>query len=324
MQASTILDKFEAVMIDIRLWSAMKKLTEADLNLAPGTLPPKELASLASIRIVNPETLDVFETLKRRATRLCEKFGVRFLGGYAIPKDRIAELLPQLQSICDEGEKERADLINNYTRHIDEFCDEWKAYAHIIRAKAPTPASVESKILFSYQVFQVGQPSSSPAAAKTLDRVVGGLADQLAEEIAKVSNDIWETSFKGKSEVKQTAINSLQPVLKKMQSLSFLNPAVGAVAGRLEQVLNDIPKTGKIEGAHFDAVVGVILLMANADRMRAHAEGLAEALDALPDVPVPPVATTPDVQMTISGLLTTTPNTAVTAAVKDAVAEEFY
>lgn len=319
---SNVLDRFEAVMIDIRLWSAMKKLTEADLNLPPNTLPPKELASLSSIRIIDPEKLDIFETLKRRATRLCEKFGVRFLGGYAIPKDRIAELLPELQKICSEGEEERAKLVDTYTRSIDEFCEKWPNYSHLIREKAPTPGAVEKKIQFDYQIFAVGKPDSADAA-KSLNKVVHGLADQLADEIAKVSNDIFETSFKGKVEVKQTAINSLQPVLKKMQSLSFLNPAVASVALKLETVLGSLPKTGKIEGAHYDSVLSVLLLMSDANRMREHADGLSDALDAI-SAPVIPAATTP--QMTLTGLLATPPTTTAvsvsTAKVEEP--EEFY
>ena len=57
-----ILDELLALHLDIRLWSARKKMTVEDFGGAK--LPPEDLASLGSKRIADPETLRIFGTLK--------------------------------------------------------------------------------------------------------------------------------------------------------------------------------------------------------------------------------------------------------------------
>lgn len=79
--------------------TAGKKLRTEDLG-AGVTLPPSELASLGSKKIINSDELKEFENLKRRAVRLLELNGVRFLGGYGLP-DGVAPggCLPALEDI---------------------------------------------------------------------------------------------------------------------------------------------------------------------------------------------------------------------------------
>ena len=88
------LDKLLICHIDCSIWSGRKKLRPEDFRLANGSqLPPKDVASLGSKKICDPEALANFERLKKEAQRLCEQVGVRFLGGYAVPEEPHPDLL---------------------------------------------------------------------------------------------------------------------------------------------------------------------------------------------------------------------------------------
>ncbi|MHB8714311.1 MAG: DUF3150 domain-containing protein, partial [Trichloromonadaceae bacterium] len=95
-----LIDLFHVVDLEIRLWTARKKLTVADLKLADGSeLPPEKLASLGSKRVMNPEALAPFARLKRRAERESLAVGTRFIGGYAVPKEKVGHLMGVLANI---------------------------------------------------------------------------------------------------------------------------------------------------------------------------------------------------------------------------------
>ena len=85
---SKVLQGLVLVHLSFSVWSGKKKLRPEDLKGA--NLPPDKLASLGSKRIFDPDALKVFATLKRQAERACEEVGVRFLGGYAIPEEKLA------------------------------------------------------------------------------------------------------------------------------------------------------------------------------------------------------------------------------------------
>ena len=57
-----ILDSLLALNLNISVWSARKKMCLEDFGGAE--LPPKDLASLGSKRIADPDSLKIFTTLK--------------------------------------------------------------------------------------------------------------------------------------------------------------------------------------------------------------------------------------------------------------------
>ena len=63
-----ILDRVVLVKVEARIYGARKKLKKEDLVLADGSkLPPDDLASLGSKRLLDPEQLAVFNRLEKRS-----------------------------------------------------------------------------------------------------------------------------------------------------------------------------------------------------------------------------------------------------------------
>ena len=103
-----ILDQLLLVDLSgIHLWTARKKLKPEMLE---GKIPPAILASLGSMRVIDPEKLKPFEKIKRQATKVVEECGVRFLGGYAVSQDKIQEVVDRLEALKSQF----YDLKNNF------------------------------------------------------------------------------------------------------------------------------------------------------------------------------------------------------------------
>ena len=98
--ATIILDQVVLVKVEANIYGARKKLKKEDLVLANGSkLPPEDLASLGSKRLLDPDQLTVFNRLKKEADRICLRIGTRFLGGYAIPTAAAPDIIAELERI---------------------------------------------------------------------------------------------------------------------------------------------------------------------------------------------------------------------------------
>ena len=66
-EANIILDQVVLVKVEANIYGARKKLKKEDLMLADGSkLPPEDLASLGSKRLLDPEQLRSSTALKRK------------------------------------------------------------------------------------------------------------------------------------------------------------------------------------------------------------------------------------------------------------------
>ena len=70
-ETQVILDRVVLIKVDANIYGARKKLKKEDLMLASGSkLPPEDLASLGSKRLLDPDKLSVFNRLKKEAERM--------------------------------------------------------------------------------------------------------------------------------------------------------------------------------------------------------------------------------------------------------------
>ena len=103
------------VSLDVRIWSGRKKLRPEDLT-ASGRLPPKDLVSLGSKRLCDPDALQPFLQLKRRAEARCQAVGVRFARAFAIPKAAAKPVLSDLNSLAEQFRQARAAFLADLRR----------------------------------------------------------------------------------------------------------------------------------------------------------------------------------------------------------------
>lgn len=252
-----ILNNLVLISIQSSIWSASKKLRPEDLGGA--NLPPEKLASLGTKRVFDPTAIKVFHTLKRKAERLCEAEGTRFLDCFAVPKDRASALVEGLEEIRKEFEEAKEEFLKEYDQVLEQWLADTGEWRGVIANAVETADAVRSKLRFSVAVYAIGIPEEVETAAPLMEKQVGGLSGQLIREIGQAAKASWEDSFRGKTEVTRKALRPLKGILDKLRGLLFIDPVKFAgLVNNIDAALNATPKTGPITGAVLMGLVGAL------------------------------------------------------------------
>lgn len=267
-----VLDKLVIVSLQVKIWSARRKLLPRDLDTTH--LPPEDLASLGSKRICNPEDLRLFGTLKARAVSLLEKNGIRFLNGFAIPQERMAEVTSDLTAIKDEFNAAKVSFLARYEKSVKDWIAQHPSWGEIIADAIVSEDHVRSRIDFTWQMFQVAAPKDNTPEimVHNLEEGVATLGDTLFDEIAKSAADTWKRSYAGKTEVTRKALSPLKGMYDKLLGLTFIEPRVAPIVELLDTALLSIPNRGPIEGSTLLMLQGLVSLLRTPQELLTHAQ----------------------------------------------------
>ncbi len=272
-----ILDQILLVDLSgIHLWTARKKLKPEMLE---GKIPPAKLASLGSMRVIDPERLKPFEKIKRRATSVLENYGIKFLGGYAVPQEKIRDVVDELEALKNQFYDLKNNFIPNYDRWVTEWIDkdwerpEWREAI----ARSVTPkAQVDQGIQFGYAACRVA-PDGDKHLSQTLGSQVRGLSDQLYSETAETAERLMETGLATRGHVTQTTLNTVRRMNNKLKGLMFLSGDVKALADYIDEILDSLPKNGVVNGTQYNQVVMLVSSLSEEDSIRRLIKNLSQA-----------------------------------------------
>lgn len=306
--AISVLNNVRVFNLSVRLWTGKKKLRIDDLHVEKEDLMPEDLASLGHKKICDPAKLAIFGTLKRRMETLLQNTGVRFLGGYAIPETKVAEVCKGLDDVVTEGLKAKDDFLNEYDQSVEDWIGLHKEWEQAIR-KAVTPKSVvESRISFGYEAFQIigceAEDEDKPENAGVA-KAAKGITGTLLEEVAEEVEEIFERSLMGKDSVNRRVLSPIRTIRGKLDGLSFVDPVVSPIVQTIDEVLKKMPDEGPITGAELSALNGLVFILSNPEKMRRHGTLICQghAVDDAMAIAMPkpvaaapaPVVVTPDV-----------------------------
>ena len=148
-----VLECLLAVNLTVNIWSAKRKLAPDDFNHA--ALPPSALASLGSKKICDPNALRVFGMLKARAVSLLDKSGVRFLGGWAIPEDKAADIIRELEIVAGEFTQAKDAFLSQYDQAVQNWIEQNQGWEQIIANSTVSAQLVAQRLAFGWQVYKV-------------------------------------------------------------------------------------------------------------------------------------------------------------------------
>ena len=266
-----ILQNIVCFYLDIHLWTGRKRLQPEDLKVQAGDIPPEKLASLGSKKICDPSELASFAALKKRAERACESVGIRFLGGYAIPIDKVDALVVELNLIKDEFENKKKSFLSRYDITLKTWIADNIEWSSILRNAVEPVDTVRRQLRFAHQSFSIGTASddSNAVVNEGLENKVLSLGDRLLYEISRDAEKAWASSYRGKDRVTQKALRPIRSLLEKLEGLAFLDQRARVMADRCLDGLASLPKHGPIEGKDFNSLVGLVLQMADPEGIKA-------------------------------------------------------
>ena len=288
-----------AVNLNVNIWSARRKLQPGDF--VHSELPPEKLASLGSKRICNPSDLKVFSTLKARAVNVLDKSGVRFLGGWAIPEAKAAEIVNSLDLIAEEFKLAKDRFMKNYDQAVQNWIKENPGWEKIIATSVVNADYVSSRLAFNWQVFKVVNPTGRKKALLEtgLQSEVSNLGSTLFGEVAKSAREAFNRSFLGKSVITRKALSPLKGIQQKLYDLSFIEPRVAPVASLIQSALEKIPGRGSISGTTLLMLNGLLMLLNDTTALTSYAQEIIDGrssesvLDALVKPEQPKTETKP-------------------------------
>jgi hypothetical protein len=283
----TVLKSILAVNLDVNIWSARRKLQPGDFEHSE--LPPEKLASLGSKRVCDPRELRIFGTLKARAVSLLDKNGVRFLGGWAVPEAKAAEIVKALDLIAEKFKSAKDSFMGRYDVAIQNWIKDNPGWEKIIAASVVNADYVAERIAFNWQVFKVVNPTGRKKALLEagLQSEVSNLGGTLFDEIAKTAKETFSKSFLGKSTITRKALSPLKGIQQKLHNLSFIEPRVVPVASLIQSALDKIPGRGAINGTTLLMLNGLLTLLNDTKALTTYAQEIIEGrsndsvLDAL-------------------------------------------
>ena len=273
------------VKVEANIYGARKKLKKEDLVLADGSkLPPEDLASLGSKRLLDPDELTVFNRLKKEAERICLRIGTRFLGGYAIPKESAPGIIAELERIALDFAAAKTDFLAGYDAAVKDWVVRHPEFAGIIEKAVDTVEFVSTRLSFDFLLVSVGLPEVLPAEdVAKLESKICSLSEQMFYEIAVDANQFIEQSLLGKDQVTRNAVRPIRRMRDKLDGLGFLDYRVAPVVNTIDDLLVRIPEKGALEGGILQEILATAMLLADPDKTRRHGEGLLAAQSVLMD-----------------------------------------
>jgi len=314
-EANIILDRVVLVKVEANIYGARKKLKKEDLVLADGSkLPPEDLASLGSKRLLDPDQLTVFNRLKKEAERICLRIGTRFLGGFVIPNESAASITAELERIAQDFAGAKATFLAGYDAAVTDWVVRHPEFASIIEQAVDSVEFVSTRLSFDFLIVTVGLPEALPPEdVARLETKIDSLSEQMFYEISVEANQFIEQSLLGKDQVTRSALRPIRRMRDKLDGLGFLDYRVAPVVSTIDLLLERIPDKGAIEGGVLQEILATAMLLADPDKTRRHGEGLLaaqvlpmesavedEVLDTIVDAPLAVMEVSASAQETLS------------------------
>ncbi|MHB8410229.1 MAG: DUF3150 domain-containing protein, partial [Acidiferrobacterales bacterium] len=221
-QLLKITDRITVVVFNTTIWSGRRKLHPEDFFIGDGgNLPPDDVASLGSKKICDPDALRIFKTIDDRMERACLAAGTRFLGGFAIPNEKIAALAETLDQYVADFNAAKQAFLADYDNQAQAWIARHPTFDAQLRNAMLTSKDVEHRLFCGYTAFTVGH-TADPKGAATLDNGVGGLADQLYREVAKEAETAFDNMLSSQGSVSRRSVKPLQRLHDKLDGLAIL------------------------------------------------------------------------------------------------------
>lgn len=278
----THLERVEIIALDTPIWSGETRLRAEDIQLGPGgKLPPEKVANLGSKKIIDPEDLKVFRMLRKRAERACEAAGIRFLSGYAIPRERTEAVAAELEAIAQRFEQAKSDLLATYETRVEQWIGQNKDFEEALRRAIIPATEVRNRLGFEYCIYRVQSTSEKGHLADHAGRMGG----RLLNEVATAARELLDNSLTADPEeldqlgATHKVLLPLRRMRDKLNGLSFLDSAIDPMVKAIDEVLAQVPKKGRIKGQAYFNILATVLILSDPDKVKRLAAGLLSVRD---------------------------------------------
>lgn len=235
--------------LDIHLWSARTQLRTEDLQKFSSSireLPDSEVASMGSVKLIDPECIRVFERLKREAQLLLETRGLPLFGVRAVPADKYEEVCDALTVIKQKFDAQAKELLMTYDQKVKEWELLWRTkkpeYMHLFD-RAPKAETVYGRLSFEFHAYRVEPPKEVADGQQEFSTKLSGLKGELYQDAAREATQLLDEYLMKEDGSKREYITpkTLGPFKRmatRFRDFSFIDPSATAAAELIETTVD--------------------------------------------------------------------------------------
>ena len=242
------LEKLCYIIPQFRVWTGQTVLREEDFRLGEnGSLPPKGvIAELGMKNTVDPKTLNVFQTIKRRSYRLLEDNGIAWMGGFAVPIDRADDLTALLDGEVKAFEDATVEFLRDYDAHVEKWIRANPEFEEQLRSAVKPGEYVRNRFHAGYVAARL-QPLSDNDEA--FGKEVDGLSSRLFESVGQLADRFFRESLCNKSVCRSA--ETLLRIRNKLDGLRFLDSRISPILELVDRVVSHLPSNGAVVKTSF-------------------------------------------------------------------------
>ena len=224
--------------------------------------------------VIDPQEIQVFTRQRTAVRRECLAVGTRFLSGFIVPKEKAQALLDRIAEMEADFSAARTQFLAKFDRMMDDWVAVHPAWEHLIRDTGVTQEVVARRLSFAVQAFQIIPPPD--VTHPGLANATAGLADTLFYEVSQLARETLEKSYLGKTAVTRRALRPLLTLQHKLEGLAFLDRRVRPIVQSIQGTLAALPRQGAIQDRDLQALIGLLSILEDPQRLKAHGDQLLE------------------------------------------------
>lgn len=209
------------------------------------------------------DKLTEFQTLRKQAYGLFDENAIQVDKMYLVSLTSLDTILSKLDDIREKWEQLIEDRKASFAADIDAYKLENPAIAKLVDLYQLVDSD-----FFSVFQFRFNPPLAFQPLFPAQEEELADLArESLLKEIANEAGRQYKTSFTKGENVSQKAITALHRIRTKLVDMSFLESGVSFIVDTFDNVMRQLPKTGKIEGPLYHKLGHFVSQLANVDNL---------------------------------------------------------
>lgn len=228
-----ITEQFSIFHQEIHLWTGQCKFEDDEFQLGEGgQLPPQDLRkALGSKWLIEPSVLKPFVKLKQKAMRTLSKYGVSFLGNFAVPNDKVDLLIDEMKEIKAMFYDNISALELNFQHKVSQWAARFPEFEEKI-LESTKEISPSGKYFFDFKIFQINSGNDEGFEQFARDSLARNLLKDINHEAKRLI-----PYFEGGNVVSAGTKKSLINMKNKVNSLLFIDHGFEKVADLLEKAI---------------------------------------------------------------------------------------
>lgn len=226
---SDILVGTTVLRIDISIWTGRAKLNRGEVD--DSQLPPEDLVTLGSKRLFDPAKLTKFNSIKSNVNYTCNRYGVKFLGGWLVAASVLPTVLQRLEELRRDWDTTMAEFLANYSDECEAWLSQNEEWRTILASALPVQSEISRRFNFGWQTFNVA-PAPTHGIGDQTDDEIQAVRPRAMEKMAKAIADTLPVYADGK----KFRSAPLQRLADQCNALSFASPELSKLATVLQEL----------------------------------------------------------------------------------------